>query len=101
MYYACLGCVVRAVPARYDSVHRGYVDDLAFRRLLSEHLLRLGLRTQKYAGEIHLHDPLPLTQRQTLASSRWYAESGVIYGDVQSAEALGDRRNGLVNLLSI
>src|SRR5689334_13233276 len=84
---ALAGGIGRRVAARKDRHHRADVDDLAvagsFQRGIG------GLRAQEGAGQVSIHDGLPLVQLEQMGRLA-DAGAGIVDEDVDAAEVFAD-----------
>ena len=79
------------VRPRHVGRERAVVDDAPAARLLRRHRAERRLRAQERAGEVGVHDPLPVLEGQ-LGHRRGHAEARVVEQQVDAPVALERRR---------
>src|SRR5262249_26789397 len=77
------GRVRGGVRARRGSGDGAVVDDTAAARQLRLHKAKCGLCTEKWAGEVHVHDAPPLLDSQVLKMDWRSAAAGVVAEDIE------------------
>ena len=80
--------VGRGVGARRVGGDRAVVDDAAAARVCSFIIRKASLRAEEHAGQVHVHDLLPLLVREVLERHRRRAAAGVVEEHVEAAERL-------------